>query len=253
MEMKSAMAQRALRFLNGLTGEWNETAFRGPLDPDVLEYRHGGQTPLLSALSLGLYPQSAWLVKMGANPKVSDNQGNGVVYRLIKDDTPVARAFFDRYVATLATPADRLACCDGVFDRLWDTALQGRVESALDWLTRLTKVQVPLPDITQGSPTLIWLVENVARAMSEPPWNCERNKKEAAVWGEILAVCLPHLDLDAADLRGWQVEDILLRRSSNVPLHVRENLTNLIASTREHLRLHQETRDAQGTPAARRL
>ena len=253
MEMKNAMGMRALAFLNGLTEEWNETAFRGPVNAEVLEYRHGGQTPLLATLSLGLYPQAGWLVKKGSDLTVSDNQGNGVVYRLLKDDTPTSHIFFDRHIATLSSPEERMACCEGVFDRLWDLALQGRVENALQWLSRLTSAGIPPPPTTQAEPTLIWIVEQVARAMSAPPWNSERNQKEAATWQEILDLCMPHLDLDAVDLRGWQVEDVLLRRSGHVPAHVRERLVGLISSTREHLRLHQNTKDANSTGSTRRL
>jgi hypothetical protein len=253
MEMKNAMGIRALAFLNGLTGQWNETAFRGPLDTDILEYRHGGQTPLLATLSLGLYPQAAWLVKKGADITVSDNQGNGVVYRLLKDDTPTAHVFFDRHIATLPCVVERNASCEGVFDRLWDLALQGRVENAYEWLQRLTAVGIYPPPIIQSEPTLIWMVEQVARAMSAPPWNSERNKKEAFVWQEILDLCMPHLDLDAVDLRGWQVEDVLLRRSAHVPAEVRQRLVGLISSTREHLRLHQDTKDSSSAGKARRL
>lgn len=251
--MKNAMGMRALAFLNGLTGEWSEASFLGSVDVELLEYRHGGQTPLLATLSLGLYPQAAWLVKKGADISVSDNQGNGVVYRLLKDDTPTAHLFFDRHIATLPSMEERNAACEGVFDRVWDLALQGRVENSLQWLQRLANVGIYPPAIIQAEPTLIWMVKQVARAMSAPPWNGDQNQKEAKVWQEILSLCMPHLDLDAVDLRGWQVEDVLLRRSADVPAAVRQELMGLVSSTREHFRLHLDTKDVSSTEMPRRL
>lgn len=253
MDMKNPMAYRALRFFDGLTERWSEPNFKESVDRDVLEYRHGGQTPLLATLSLSLYPQASWLIKIGADMTAVDNQGNGVVYRLLKDDTPLAHVFFNRFVASLPTPQERDVCCDGVFDRLWDLALQAKMECVVPWVHRLMDAGVSPPVMTQAQPTLIWMVEQVARAMSSPPWNSENNQKEAQGWQDVLNTCLPYLDLDAVDLRGWRVEDVLVRRSGHVPSHVREQLTGLIVSTREHLRLNQTTSEAQAHDAPRRL
>lgn len=253
MDMKNPMAYRALRFFDGLTSHWNEHALKKEVDRDVLEYRHGGQTPLLATLSLGLYPQASWLVKMGANLAAVDNQGNGVVYRLLKDDTPLAHVFFNRFVAPLPSPQDRAACCEGVFDRLWDLALQAKMDCVVPWVHRLMASGISPPATTQTQPTLIWMIEQVARALSSPPWNSEHIQKEAQGWQEVLNTCLPYLDVDAVDLRGWQVEDVLIRRSGHVPAHVREQLMGLIASTREHLRLHKTTQEAPAHESPRRL
>lgn len=252
MELRNSGADRAVRFLNGLTGTWNEVAFRGPLDQDVLEYRHGGQTPLLFVLSLGLYPQASFLARKGADLTVEDNQGNGVVFRLLKDDTFDARAFFDRFISKHPQP---MACCAGVFDRLWDMALQGRdrLDSAASWIERLLDARVQLPETVQGNPTVIWVVEQVARAMSEPPWDGERQKREAQSWERILELCLPRIDLGAVDLRGWKVEDVLERRVTGVPQHVRERLTGLVVSMREKMELATATPAVETDSNPRRL